>query len=71
MTNMSEPAPTRRWLVRVVQPHAVFGLVVFDGLIIEAAPIAAWAVGRRGRQVVRYFRDRGAEVQFIPIEDAV
>ena len=40
------------WLVRVELPCACFGLEVTDGWIIQAAPIAAWTTGRRGRDRV-------------------
>ncbi|MFA4971556.1 MAG: hypothetical protein WC683_03005 [bacterium] len=51
------------WLLRVEMQHAVFGIIVAaDGSVMEAAPIAKWSVGKRGREVVRYFRERGATV---------
>jgi len=60
------------WLVRVDNGFAVFGLVVDDaGVVVEAAPIARWAEGRRGREVVRYFRGRGAKVSWKEIDDEV
>jgi hypothetical protein len=38
------------WLVQVELPWACFGFeVTSDGWIIEAAPNAAWTVGKRGR----------------------
>lgn len=44
------------WLVRVELPWACFGFeVTDDGWVIQAAPVAAWTVGRRGRQVVAYY----------------
>jgi hypothetical protein len=53
------------WLVQVELPWACFGFeVTSDGWIIEAAPIAAWTVGRRGRQVVAYYRSRGGRVSW-------
>jgi len=36
--------------------------VTDDGWVIAAAPIAAWTVGRRGRAVVAYYRQRGGRV---------
>jgi hypothetical protein len=45
------------WLVQVELPWACFGFeVTGDGWVIEAAPIADWTVGRRGRQVVASYR---------------
>lgn len=57
------------WLVRVDNGFAVFGLIVDDaGFVTEAAPIAKWSEGRRGRDVVRYFRERGAKVTWRAID---
>jgi hypothetical protein len=51
------------WLVQVDVPWACFGFeVTDDGWIIEAAPIAAWTIGKRGRAVVHYHRQRGGRV---------
>ena len=50
------------WLVRVEQPHACFAFEVTDGLVTRAAPIAGWTVGKPGRDVVGYYRDRDAQV---------
>jgi hypothetical protein len=53
------------WLVRVELPSACFGFeVTSDGWIVQAAPIAAWTVGRRGRAVVAYYRQRGGRVSW-------
>jgi hypothetical protein len=53
------------WLVRVELPWACFGFeVTDDGWVIQAAPVAAWTVGRRGRQVVTYYRQRGGRVSW-------
>lgn len=54
------------WLVRVVMPHAVFGFIVDGaGNVCDAAPICRWAIGKRGRSVVGYFRARGGEVEVL------
>ena len=51
------------WLVQADVPWACFGFeVTNDGWIIEAAPIAAWTIGKRGRAVVHYHRQRGGRV---------
>jgi len=46
-------------LVRIVAPHFVAGLVIRDDKCVEAAPILAWAVGKRRRQLSDYFKRRG------------
>jgi hypothetical protein len=53
--------------VRVSLPWATFGLAAdFDqdgmGRVVEAAPIAAWAIGKPAPYVLGYFRHRGATV---------
>jgi hypothetical protein len=53
------------WLVRVELPRACFGFeVIDDGWVIQAAPLAAWSIGRRGRVVVHYYRQRGGRVSW-------
>lgn len=47
-------------IIQVLLPHATFGLIVSGGMIVEAAPIARWAVGRGEREVAGYYRRRGA-----------
>lgn len=46
-------------LVRVEAPHFVAGLIAQDGVVIKAAPILGWAVGKRTTWVAEYFRRRG------------
>ncbi len=48
-------------------PRATFALIVRDGLVVDAAPIARWSIGRREREVADYYRRRGAE--FVPLSD--
>lgn len=55
-----------RW-IRVVMPRAVFAVVVRDGVVVDAAPIARWAVGQDERKVAAWFRARGA--RFEPLRD--
>jgi len=53
------------YLVRVdlaANPSACFGVVVADGVVTAAAPITRWAIGRLGRDIVAYWRRRGATV---------
>lgn len=47
-------------LVRVELPYACFGLGVADGVVVWAAPIARWAVGRDEWRVANYYRSKGA-----------
>lgn len=54
----------RRW-IWVSLPHATFGLAVEGGRVVDAAPIARWAVGRPELEVADYYRRRGA--RFVPL----
>jgi putative molybdenum carrier protein len=46
------------WSVDV--PWACFGIVAEDGVVVEVAPIAGWAVGKKLEEVLDYFRRRDA-----------
>jgi hypothetical protein len=54
------------YVVRI--PHATFSLEVRDGIIVRAAPIAAWTVGRKVGDVLGYYVRRfpGSEWMAIP-----
>jgi len=43
-------------------PHATFGLVVLDGKVVAAAPIARRSMGRPIEKVVHYYEQKGAKV---------
>lgn len=42
-------------LIRVDAPHFVAGLVLDDGLCVQAAPILNWTVGKRWAELRVYF----------------
>ena len=50
------------YLVSITTHYASFGLVVRDGVVVEAAPIARWTVGRNARAVVGWWLRRGATI---------
>jgi hypothetical protein len=52
-------------LLWVSLPHATFGLVVLDGMVVEAAPIARYALGWSLGRAVGYFGRRG-RVEWLP-----
>lgn len=56
---------TELWRIDWPQGRAApcFGLVVTDGVVMEAAPIARWAAGQNIRRVARWFYERGAAVE--------
>lgn len=51
-----------RW-IRIHLPYATFGIAVRDGVVVDAPPIARWAIGRDERGVAAYYRRRKAEIQ--------
>ena len=58
------------YLVHVELPEACFGFEVNDqGVIVNAAPIARWTLGRRDRQVVAYYRRGGGRVSWTQVPD--
>ena len=62
-----EPKPeTPPRLVQVVLPDATFGLAVRDGRVVDAPPIARWAVGKPEGEVAGYYRARGARFRTVP-----
>jgi hypothetical protein len=42
--------------------YATFGIALRSGRVVEAAPIARWAVGKDGEFALNYFRRKGAKV---------
>lgn len=56
---------TARW-IWVSLPYATFGLAVKAGQVVDAAPIARWAIGKPESTVAAYYRKRGAEFREIP-----
>lgn len=60
-TNFGQPivANMTDYLVRVVAPHFVAGIVTDDDLCLEAAPILRWAIGRDNESLRSYFDRKG------------
>lgn len=46
--------------IRIALPYAVFGIKVEGGVVVDAAPIARWTVGKSERYVADHYRCRGA-----------
>ena len=42
--------------------YATFGLIEKNGIVVEAPPIAKWAVGKRMASVLTYYRDKKASI---------
>lgn len=49
-------------MIYVSLPYATFGLITRDGRVAEAPPIAKWATGRNVKDVVSYYRNKGAKI---------
>ena len=49
-------------------PFATFGLVIVNGHVVDAAPIARYAVGWKVKRAVDYFTRRGAVVTWTSTE---
>lgn len=47
-------------LVYVSLPYATFLLCIDQGRIVDAPPIASWAIGLSERKVASYYRAKGA-----------
>ncbi|HEX6676019.1 MAG TPA: hypothetical protein VF486_13430 [Actinomycetes bacterium] len=46
-------------------PEKKFGFeVTSGGWVVQAAVIAAWTIGKRGREVVGYYRRRGGHMSW-------
>jgi len=59
---VSDCPAARRW-IWISLPYATFGIAVADGVVVEAAPIAAKRVlGRDEREVAAYYRRQGAKI---------
>lgn len=43
-------------------PYATFALMLRAGIVIRAAPIAGWAVGKEEALVLGYYRRKGATI---------
>ena len=50
---------------RVTLPYATFALILRAGVVVRAAPIAGWAVGKDEARVLGYYRRKGATVERI------
>lgn len=54
-----------RW-IWVSLPYATYGIAVHDGRVVDAAPIAAWMIGKDERYCAAWLRRKGATL--IPLD---
>lgn len=57
-------------LVRVVAPHFVAGIVMRDGVCVEAAPILKWAVGKSADALRETFRRKRWEATIVQVRSS-
>lgn len=48
-----------RW-IWVSLAYATFALATEDGIVVDAAPVAKWAIGKNEKYVADYYRRKGA-----------
>lgn len=46
-------------LVRVISPYFVAGIVLQDDIVVRAAPILGWAIGKQRASVSAIFARKG------------
>lgn len=44
--------------------YATFGLVVRNGIVIQAPPIARWTIGKSSYSVTNYYNNKGAKIEY-------
>jgi hypothetical protein len=42
--------------------YACFGLIVEDGIVVDAPPIARWTLTKKVEDVIMYYKRKGAKV---------
>lgn len=47
-------------------PYATYGIAVKDGKVVDAAPIAAWMIGKPETEVAAWLRRKGAKI--VPLD---
>lgn len=55
------------YLVRVETPTACFGFVVENGVVVRAAPMTRWGMGKRGKLVAGWWMKQGATVVWLKL----
>jgi len=54
-------------LVQVTAPHFVAGIVLVDEVVVEAAPILRWTIGKDRAFLSAYFRRKGWKAKIIKV----
>lgn len=55
-------------LYRAVLPYYCCGFLAEDGLIIDAAPIMRWAIGKTVTEYTQWAASKGGKVELIDVE---
>ncbi len=65
MTSTSEDGTT---LYSVTAPHFVAGLVTARGVVVDAAPILRWSIGKKTRELNLYLKKKKWKITEISCE---
>lgn len=52
-------------MLGISMPTMTFGLLLHDGICVDAPPIARWCVGKKEDYLIRYWRNRDAQLRWI------
>jgi hypothetical protein len=52
-----------RQLFRVTLPYACFGVYVFDGRVVETAPIFKWALYKNWNEAQKWISSKGGRIE--------
>jgi hypothetical protein len=65
---MTAQKPYTEILVAVDAPHFYAGIVLRDDVVIDAAPILRWTLGKRREMLRDYFAQKGWRTRIIIIQ---
>ncbi len=54
---------SRSSMIQIIAPHYTAGLMIFNGRVIEAAPIVRWMVGKSIDYVYSYCQRKGYRIE--------
>ena len=53
---------TEETLYQIDVGHGVFGIVVVNGKVKQAAPMANWTIGKNSSYVLDYYKSKNAKI---------
>ena len=63
-TRMGATVSIPTTIVWINLSYATFGLVVRNGIVIQAPPIARWTIGKSSYSVTNYYNNKGAKIEY-------